>query len=113
MFEPNSELAGTVRSILLVIGGILLAKGKTESAAFVEQYSPTIVGIALSLGSLGWSVYDKARVKREKAAAARLADKQIEVAVTMPPTATVEAVKIETMKQEVTTASPQGAEKGD
>lgn len=111
MFTPDSELAGTLRSIFLVIGGILLAKGKTESAAFLEQYSPTIIGIVLSLGSLGWSIGDKIRSKREKREAARLAEKQIAVAVTMPPTATVEDVKIETMKQEVSVVPPESAER--
>lgn len=57
-----------VRWLLVIIGTFLVKKGvvtNEQSGLYVEQATPVVVGVALDLIALGWSLYQKKRANKK------------------------------------------------
>lgn len=65
-----------VRWVLVLVGGILVKKGivsSDQSAAYVEQLTPVLIGAAMAGAALLWSLWQK-----------KHANTKIDLALTLP-----------------------------
>lgn len=76
----KNMVASGVRWVLVLAGGILVKKGiisTDQSAIYVAQAAPVVIGGAMTLVALGWSLWQK-----------KHANTKVDVALALPITAT-------------------------
>lgn len=89
-FVKNAVAAG-VRWVLVLVAGVLVKKGVISDEAsglYVEQAMPVVIGVAMALVALAWSVYQKKR-----------ANAKVDLALALPAN-TTRAVLEKTADQE-------------
>lgn len=58
----KNAIGSGVRWVLVLVGGILVKKGivsSDQSAAYVEQFTPVLIGAAMAGVALLWSLWQK------------------------------------------------------